>query len=135
VERLSVEDLLLIAEAVLGVPAERLARELRLATAARALAAPFATESGRERHPSLAGKAAVQCVRLVRDPLFPRGNVAIALLAAIELVERNHGIWIPPSGGQHELVVTLERLAAGELPEPAFAAWMRARVRSGPCSR
>lgn len=129
-ERLSVEDLLLIAEAVLGVPAERLARDVRLATAARALAAPFAAEAGRERHRSIADKAAVLCARLVHDPPFPRGNAAVALLATIELVERNHGIWIPPVGGQEETATTIERLGTGELSERVFLAWMRARVRA-----
>lgn len=129
-ERLSVEDLLLIAEAVLGVPAERLARGVRLATAAAALAAPFATVRGRERHPGLADKAAVLCARLVRDRPLPRGNEAVALLATLELVERNHGIWIPPHGGQEEIAAVIERLAAGELPAGAFTTWMRARVRA-----
>lgn len=134
-EMLTVEDLLLIAEAALGIPAEQLARSARLATAAAALAAPFAAERGRERHPALADKAAVLCARLVRDRPLPRGNPAVALLAMLELVERNHGVWTPPTGGQDEIAATIERLAAGELSDAAFAAWMRARVRSGPCSR
>jgi prophage maintenance system killer protein len=127
-ERLTVEDLLLIAEAALGAPAEQLARDARLATAAAALAAPFALERGRERHPRLADKAAVLCARLVRDRPFPRGNAAVALLAMLELVERNHGVWTPPPGGQRELAATIERLADGELSDVTFAAWVRARV-------
>jgi prophage maintenance system killer protein len=127
-ERLTVEDLLLIAELALGIPAEQLARTARLATAASALAAPFAAERGRERHPTLPDKAAVLCARLVRDRPFPRGNGAVALLATLELVERNHGVWTPPAGGEDEIAATIERLAAGELPDEAFAAWVRARV-------
>jgi prophage maintenance system killer protein len=127
-ERLSVEDLLLIGEKLLGVPAERLARESRLALAAAVLAAPFAVARGRERHPTLADKAAVLCCRIVRDRPLPRGNGAIGLLAALELVARNHGIWIPPLGGQDELAAMIELLAAGELSEAAFGAWMRQRV-------
>jgi len=130
VERLTVEDLLLVAEAVLGVPAEQLARETRLATAAAALAAPFATARGRPRHPLLADQAAVLCARLALDRPLPRGNAAVALLAALELVERNHGVWKPPAGGQDEIASTVERLTTGELSQDAFRAWMRACVRS-----
>jgi prophage maintenance system killer protein len=127
-ERLSVEDLLLIGEEVLGVSAEQLARSARLATAAAALAAPFATERGRERHPSLAEKATILCVRLVRDRPLAHGNAAVALLATLELVARNHGVWTPPHGGQEEIAATIERLVAGTLSEEAFLAWMRQRV-------
>ncbi|MBS1868448.1 MAG: hypothetical protein JSS99_02190 [Actinobacteria bacterium] len=129
-ERLTVEDLLLVAEAVLGVPAEQLAREARLATAAAALTAPFATARGRPRHPLLADKAAVLCARLALDRPLPRGNEAVALLATLELVERNHGVWTPPPGGQDEIAAIVERLAAGELSQDELRAWMRTRVRS-----
>lgn len=127
-ERLNVEDLLFIGEKVLGVPAERLACDARLATVAAVLAAPFAVRRGRECHPTLADKAAALCVRLVRERLLPDGNRRVALLAMLELVDRNHGIWIPPPGGQDEIADTIALLAAGELSEAAFAAWVRACV-------
>lgn len=127
-ERLSIEDLLLIAEAVLALPAERLARATRLGAAAAALAEPFAADGPRERHPRLADKAAVLCARLVRARPLPDGNKRVALLATLELVARNHGIWLPPPGGQAELAGAIDRLAAGELSEAAFHAWVRARV-------
>src|SRR4051812_30823612 len=114
-DRLSTEDLLLIAEQVLAVPAERLAREARLAVAATALAAPFAVRGGRERHATLAEKAATLCIRLVRDRPLPTGNEQVALLATLELVARNHGAWIPPLGGQDEIAAMIALLAAGEL--------------------
>ncbi|HZV74788.1 MAG TPA: Fic family protein [Conexibacter sp.] len=120
-ERLSIEDVLLIAEAVLGAPAEGLVRATRLGAVASALAAP-------DRHRSLADKAAVLCSRLVRNHPLPDGNKRVALLAMLELVARNQGIWTPPTGGQDEIAATIERLAARELSEAAFAAWVRARV-------
>ena len=129
-ERLTVEDFLLIAEATLGVPAEEVARTTRLATAAAALAAPYATDRGRPRHPTLAECAAVLGTRLVRDRPLREGNEAVALLAMLELVARNHGVWIPPPGGQDEIADTIERLASGRLSEATFGAWMRARVRT-----
>lgn len=128
-QKLTIEELLLIAEAVLEVPAERLARAARLGAAASALAAPFAAEGDRERHPALADKAAILCSRLVRNHPLPDGNKRVALLAMLELVARNGGIWIPPLGGQNEIATTVERLATRELSEAAFTAWVRARVR------
>jgi prophage maintenance system killer protein len=129
-ERLSVEDLLLIAEQVLGTPAERLAREARLAVAATALAAPFAVRRGRERHGTLAEKAATLCIRLVRDRPLAAGNEQVALLAMLELVARNHGVWLPPLGGQDEIAGMIALLAVGQLSDAAFLGWMRERVPS-----
>jgi death-on-curing protein len=125
-ERLSIEDLLLIAEAVLGAPAEGLARATRLGAAASALAAPFATHGGRDRYPALGDKAAVLGSRLVRNHPLPDGNKRVALLAMLELVARNQGVWIPPQ--QDNLATAIERLATRELSEMAFAAWMRAHI-------
>ena len=125
-EQLSIEDLLLIAEAVLGVSAERLGRATRLGAAASALAAPFATRDGQDLYPALGDKAAILGSRLVRNHPLPDGNKRVALLAALELVARNHGVWMPPA--QDTLAAQFERLATRELPEAAFAAWMRAHV-------
>jgi len=129
-EKLSVEDFLLIAENVLGIPAERLAHETRLAAAATALAAPFAVRGGRERHVTLAEKAATLCIRLVRDRPLVVGNEQVALLATLELVARNHGVWIPPLGGQDEIAGMIALLAAGQLSDAAFLGWIRERVPS-----
>jgi death-on-curing protein len=129
-EKLSIEDLLLIAEAVLGISAERLARVAQLGAAASALAAPFIPDGAGDRHRGLGTKAAILCSRLVRNHPLPDGNKRVALLAMLELVARNDGIWTPPLGGQDEIATTIERLAARELSEAAFAAWVRARVRS-----
>lgn len=122
-ERLTVEDLLLIAEAVLGVPGERLARAARLDVARAALAAA-------DRRPQLPEQAATLCHRLIRDRPLPCGNAPVALLAMLEVISRNHGVWTSPEGGERETAVTLERLASGRLSEADFAAWVRARVRT-----
>jgi death on curing protein len=127
-ERLSVEDLLLIAEAVLGAPAEALLRALRLAAAESALAAPFPAAGARDRYPGLAAKAAVLCSRLVRNHPLPDGNKRVALIAMLELLERNGGRWTPPPGGQDEIARTLERLASRALSEREFIAWVQERT-------
>lgn len=120
-ERLTVEDLLLIAEAVLDVPGERLARATRLDVADAALAAAA-------RRPELAEHAAVLCERLVRERPLPCANKPVALLAMLELISRNHATWIPPVGGAKELATTIERLATGALSQQDFVAWVRRHV-------
>jgi death on curing protein len=120
-ERLSIEDLLLIAEAVLEVPAEQLLRAMRVGAAASALAAP-------DRYPTLAEKAGILCSRLVRNHPLPDGNKRVALVAMLELVARNHGIWTPPWRGQDEIAMAVEQLAARRLSEAAFVAWVGERV-------
>ncbi|HXE45673.1 MAG TPA: hypothetical protein VN635_10775 [Conexibacter sp.] len=120
-ERLTIEDLLLIAEVVLDLPGEQLARvaELEVADAALASAA---------RCPGLAEQAAVLCARLVRDRPLPCGNKPVALLAMLELISRNQATWVAPTGGAKELATTIERLATGALSQEAFAVWVRAHV-------
>jgi prophage maintenance system killer protein len=122
-EWLSVEDVLLIAEVVLDVPGEQLARATRLGAARAAVEAAA-------RQAALADAAAVLCHRLVRDRPLPCGNKPVALLAMLELVSRNHGVWVAPGGGEREIAATIARLAAGELAPEAFRTWVRAHVRS-----
>ena len=120
-ERLGIEDLLLIAELVLDVPGEQLARRTRLDVAAAALSAA-------DSRSPLSDRVAVLGCRLVRDRPLPCGNKPVALVAMLELVARNHATWNPPSGGALEVATTIERLAAGELSEAAFGAWVRRHV-------
>lgn len=121
-ERLSVEDLLLIAEVVLDVPGEQLARRTRLDVLAAAIAAS-------DRRSGLADRAATLCHRLVRERPLPCGNKPVALLAMLELISRNQATWIPPNGGAKALATAVERLASGALSETDFAAWARRHVR------
>lgn len=73
---LDLADLLIIAEAVLETPAEKLAYASRLTLAESAVHAP-----GRELRrcrllPDLASKAAVLCIHLVKNHPFPDGTSA-----------------------------------------------------------
>lgn len=83
-------DYLLIAEAILGIRAETLARSNRIiALAESALAAPAAAFAGEEFYPNFAQKAAVLCSHLVRNHSLPDGNKRAAYLCLVEFVERN----------------------------------------------
>lgn len=127
-ERLQIEDLLVVAEAVLGIRAEAIAGATRLSAAQSALAAPFSSDGTADRYPGLAAKAAILCSRIVRNHPLPDGNKRVALIAMLELIARNGGTWSEPPGGQDEIAATIERLAARDLSEARFVAWVRTRV-------
>ena len=122
-EYLDLADYLLIAEAVLGVPAEEIARWPGIALADSALHAPAAGFGGVELYPDLIDKAAVICARLARNHPLPDGNKRVAYLALLEFLARNDFEWVPPS--VDETVATIERVAAGTISERELADWLR----------
>lgn len=128
---LEIADFLLIAETVLGVPSETLARSNRIiALAESALAAPAAAFEGEEFYPEFTVKAAILCSHLVRNHPLPDGNKRTAFLCLIEFIERNGYEW-RQSGGETEedtIVETIVRLAAGQLSDVDFADWLSERV-------
>jgi death-on-curing protein len=120
---LDLADYLLIAEVVLGVPAETIARWPGIGLAESALRAPSMGFGGVEFYPDLIDKAAVLCVRLARNHPLPDGNKRVAYLALVEFLSRNAIEWLPPS--VDETVETIERVAAGRIAEPELADWLR----------
>jgi death-on-curing protein len=127
---LELADYLLIAEAVLRVPAETLARSDRVVSLAdSALSAPAASFAGQEFYPELVEKAAVLCSHLVRNHPLPDGNKRAAYLS---LIERNGYAWVQPTTehGDDETVETMVQLATGQLSDAEFTEWVRAHVAS-----
>jgi death-on-curing protein len=82
---LELADYLLIAESVLGVPAEAIANFDRIGLAQSALAAPQGGFGGVEAYPDFETKAAVLCWHLVKNHPLPDGNKRCAFLATVEL--------------------------------------------------
>jgi death-on-curing protein len=123
VEYLDLADYLLIAEAVLGVPAEEVARWPGIGLAESALRAPAAGFGGVEFYPDVMDKAAVLCARLARNHPLPDGNKRVAYLALLEFLARNGVEWTPPS--VEETVATVEGVAAGTISENELADWLR----------
>lgn len=122
-EYLDVADFLLIAEAVLGVPAERIADWPGVGRAESALQAPAASFGGVEFYPDVIDKAAVLCVRLARNHPLPDGNKRVAYLALVEFLARNQVDWEPPS--VEETVAIIEGVATGDISERELADWLR----------
>lgn len=125
-EYLDLADYLLIAEAVTGVAAERLAKLPRVDLAESALHAPQAEFGGVEFYPDFTMKAAVLCSRLLRNHPLPDGNKRCAWVSLQEFIERNGRSWRPPSTDEAEAAVLA--LASAEMTEEAFAAWLEANL-------
>jgi death-on-curing protein len=120
---LDLADYLLIAEEVLGVPAETIAGWPGIGLAESALSAPAMGFAAVEFYPDPIDKAAVLCVRLARNHPLPDGNQRVAYLALVEFLARNEIEWAPPS--VEETVVMIEGGAAGRVAEREFAEWLR----------
>jgi death on curing protein len=123
-------DFLLIAEAVLDIPAEQLLRVGRMELAESALHAP-AAEFGRVKfYPDLARKAAVLASRLIRNYPLPDGNKRVGYLCMLDFIARNAASWSAPPDDPDgdETVAVIEGVAAGAVDEDALAVWIAARL-------
>jgi prophage maintenance system killer protein len=124
--RLSLADLLLIAEAVLAVPAEELHRLVPLGTAEAALAAPFATVGGTALYPDPVERAAICCSRIARARPFPEGNSQVGYECMLEMLARAGCDW--PRLDAAAVALIVERLARHEVFEAEFVRWVRLRA-------
>lgn len=122
---LSIEQFLLVAEAVLGIDAERLERVTKIGSAESALAAPFATYGGHDFYPHPIQRGSVLASRIVRNHPLPDGNKRVALLMMYLYLEE-HGWRITCS--QVEIAQAIERLAAGKYSEDYFHMWLISRT-------
>lgn len=127
-ERLGIEDFLLLAEAATGLDAAVLAAASHVvARAESALAAPFAEFGGAEFYEGLPLRAAVLCSRLLRNHPLPDGNKRVAYLCMIELIRRNGSEWRPVAP-ELERAEMIERLAARNVSEDEFAVWVERQI-------
>ena len=124
---LDLADYLLIAERVLGLPAEVIANFNRIGLAESALAAPQAGFGDVEAYPDFATKAAVLCWHLVKNHPLPDGNKRCAFLATVEFVERNARAWVPAPGDPDETDRVIRSVTSGNLSERDFRDWIADR--------
>lgn len=125
VRYLDLGDYLVYAEDVLGIPAEHLAGSPRMGGAQSALFAPQVVLFGEEQYPDLAQKAGVLCARLIQNHPLPDGNKRVALLVAIEFIERNGLEFVFDEDEAFEIIVGV---AAGEISEERLIEWFEAGI-------
>lgn len=126
---LELGDYLLIAEAILEIPAETLARLPRLDLAESALNAPAAGFGEVEAYTEFKVKVAVLGWHLVKNHPLPDGNKRAAFLAMLEFVTRNGRAWARSDRDPGETDEVIRGMAAGLIDEKEFRAWVDRRVR------
>jgi prophage maintenance system killer protein len=127
--RLSLERLLLIAEAILGVPYEELENVVCVFRAESALAAPFLRVCGAYLFPDPVEQAAICAMRLIVMRPFPFGNRAIAYECMREMLVLSGFRWLRQEEEVEEVDDILRRVEAGELDQEQFVGWVRTRSR------
>lgn len=128
VRYLGLGEALLIAERILDVPADTLARNSRtIALLESALAAPKAGFGGQDAHPTLEGKIAALGWHIIRDHPLPDGNKRLGFFAMLEMAERNgHALHVdgPEADDRH-----FRAIAAGEVSVEKLTFWVHDRLR------
>jgi prophage maintenance system killer protein len=127
---LDLGDLLAIAEAVLGEPAEDLQHSVSVRQAQAALAEALASFGGIYFYSDPVQRAAICCSRIIRHRPFPRRNSWIAYLFMREILEREGFAWPHFPDYVAEVSAMVEALAVGTLSEEQFVSWVRSRVAS-----
>ena len=121
-------EYLWLAEQVTGTPAEVLRASGRIELADSALHAPMAGFGGEEFYSDIVDKAAVLCWRLARNHPLPDGNKRAAWASLVMFIDLNSGRWLPDPPDVDDAEQAMLAVAAGEIDEQEFAAWLRERV-------
>jgi prophage maintenance system killer protein len=127
---LDLGDLLVIAEAVVGEPAEQLQHRASVPRAQTALAEAFASFEGIYFYSDPVQRAAICCSRIIRHRPFSHRNSWIAYLFMREILEREGFVWARSPDYVAETSAMVEALAGGTLSEERFVSWVRSRVAS-----
>jgi death-on-curing protein len=130
---LGLADYLLIAEAVLDVPAEILVDVCDLPLAESALNAPSASFGGLDLYPTMTEKAAALTYRVCNNHALLDGNKRVAYECLREFLAINDAVWTEPvdddgDDGDDETVKIMWGLAAGNVTEQALAEWIAVRI-------
>jgi hypothetical protein len=126
--RLSLERLLLIAEATLGVPYRELERMICPFRAELALAAGFARVCGAFLFPDPVDQAAVCAWLLIRTRPLPMGNQVVGYECMREMLVLAGCRWYRPEEDADAVIDILERVENHEADLAEFIRWVRLRA-------
>lgn len=118
-----------LAEQVTGIDATTLANTSRSDLADSALHAPAAGFGDDDFYPDVIDKAAVLTCRLAWNHPLLDGNKRAAWAALVMFIDLNDGTWHPDPPDVDEAEQAMLAVAAHEIDETSFAAWLRDRVR------
>jgi death-on-curing protein len=129
---LDLAEYLLIAESLLGIPAEQLAQLDRLGLAESALNAPAAGFGEVEAYPDFESKAAVLCWHLVKNHPLPDGNKRAGFVALVEFCARNGRPWHRTDDDPAATDAIIRGVAGGTIDRDELRAWIAERTRADP---
>lgn len=128
---LELGDFLLIAESVIGIPAEVLGSSERVISQAdSALHVPGSGFGDVETYPTFAEKAAILCARIIQNHPLPDGNKRTAFICMVEFIERNGRILgLGVADTTDRVADVLVDLATHSISEREFVDWVAERLR------
>ena len=126
---LTLAEYLWLAEQVTGIEAIVHTKAARTDLADSALHAPSASFGGQEFYPELIDKAAVLTCRLAWNHPLLDGNKRAAWAALLLFLDLNGVTWIPDPPDVDGAERAMLAVAAHEVDEVWFAAWLRDRVQ------
>jgi hypothetical protein len=129
--QLNSEDLLLIAEARLGLSYDVLERLVCPFRAESALAAPFIRVCGTFLFPDPVDQAAICAHRMILTKPFPWGNRAVGYECMREMLVLSGRLWSPQEEEPKDVDDFLRGVEDGEVGLAEFLCWVRSRVRPG----
>ncbi len=128
--RLSFKDLLLIAEARLGLGYAELERSVCPFRAETALAAPFVRVYGALFFPDPVEQAAICAYRLILTKPFPWGNRAVGYECMREMLVLSGCRWSRREEEVEDVDDFLKRVEARKIGLAEFVRWVREGVRA-----
>ena len=125
---ISLAEYFWLAEEVTGLEAAVLIKAARVDLADSALHAPQAGFGEEDFYPELFDKAAMLTCRLAWNHPLPDGNKRAAWAALVMFIDLNDGAWDPDPPDVDDAEDAMLNVAAGQVDEQWFAAWLRERV-------
>ncbi len=117
-----------LAEQVTGTQAAVLIKASRVDLADSALHAPAAGFGEEEFYPDLVDKAAVLTCRLAWNHPLPDGNKRASWASLVMFLDLNGAVWSPDPPDVDAAEMAMISVAAHDVDEQWFAAWLRARI-------
>ena len=124
---LSLPETFLIAEAVIGIPAQDLMHISRVDLLDSALHAPQSSYEGVDFYPDLFSKAAVLCSRIIRNHPLPDGNKRLAWISMVMFLNLNG--WDLQTDTK-TAVALLRSIAEAAISETGISEWIRAHANA-----
>ncbi|WP_298337412.1 type II toxin-antitoxin system death-on-curing family toxin [Ferrimicrobium sp.] len=127
IKYLGLGDYLTIAELILGIDGELLAKGVGIGLADSALAAPQASFDGIEFYPELERKAAVLLEHLVKNHPLPDGNKRTAYATMWMFITINGLTWTLED--PDEIVPMIIRVASGDISTEELTEWISSNIK------